>query len=642
MSITGGASRGFYFPLMRGRNGAALMKRGFLMSRYDRLFQKTLWRSAAIVALAGAGVIAGSVADANDTTQRRTNAGASQDETRQAPRRTTTIRRNAPARSVAARTNADGLVGIEDVPIVIPDRASRSGAPTARRMSAQTLYGLPFKGEDLKPGERYYRGKKIHSESGSQKWGYDLGAMKLVDGVWRSTKPGYDANDPKNSDYYVYGKPVYAMGAGTIIKCWRNAPDNPRPYSSALGDDFEQDFEDREWLHQAWRDRRMSGAGNYVMVEEDDGDLVLYAHFKPGTLSSNLCPHNATLFSGPNMNHEADVPVSQRKRVKKGQKLGLVGNSGNSSGPHYHEHIEDADGNPVQLKFERGLSTPVSGGNADINKWTSFRGKMIPPGQVLIWPPRSLGKEYARHGMPAATYQRIFDWLAESGYQPVWIDGYSVGGKPYLNHVWRPATGPWRSYHLLTSASYQSKFTQATGDGFRPVHVESSLVNGKVRYSAIFVKNKPGGFLARHGLTYEQHMDVMNEAKSEGLSPVNVSVVSVGGKRRYTVLYRSDSIGQWQMKSRVKASDYQALYNQNAQAGRRPSYVNAYMHKGAAYFSVIFSKKPTGQRKDRHGLTKSSYQSEFNSAHQAGLLTRAVSGYDGAQSNHRYIAIWRK
>lgn len=41
-------------------------------------------------------------------------------------------------------------------------------------------------------------------------------------------------------------------------------------------------------------------------------------------------------------------------------------------------------------------------------------------------------------------------------------------------------------------------------------------------------------------------------------------------------------------------------------------------------------------------MNATQYQSEFNSAMQAGLPTRAVSGIDGASSNHRFLAYWRK
>lgn len=550
--------------------------------------------------------------------------------------------RRATVQGTPQAASALSLQTAEDVPYTItPMRAKRS-PNTARKLQA-AMFDLPYFGNDLAASERYYVGKKIHSASGSQMWGYDIGAMRKNQGAntWSEVKASTDWNNPKNADYYVYGKPVYAMADGTIIRCWRNAPENPRPYSSALGDDFDEPFAQRDWLSQAWRDKKMSGAGNHLLVQLDDGNLVLYAHAQTGTIPSALCPHNAALYTQADADSEADVPQAQRRRIKAGDKLYLTGNSGNSSAPHLHVHQQDDDGNPIQFAFRRGLSTPVaSGKKADINQWTRFAGQRIPDGPVLFWPPERLGGESSRHAMAAGNFQRWFDHMVDSGFWLEWLDGYSVAGKPYLNHVWRPAKGEFRAYFLLTPSDYQARFTQAENDKFYPVLVDSALVGGNVRYSAIFVKNKPGGYLARHGLTYAQHMAVMAEAKTKHLNPAAISVVSTGGEQRYTVLWRSDNIGAWVVKSQIPEADYQALYNTESNANRKPAYVNAYMHQGKPYYSVVFAQMP-GARKDRHGMSSAAYQNEFDDAMAHNLPTRAVAGIDGAAQQHRFIACWR-
>lgn len=80
------------------------------------------------------------------------------------------------------------------------------------------------------------------------------------------------------------------------------------------------------------------------MLDLGDGRFALYAHFKPGS-----------------------VRVQPGQRVSRGQVLGLVGTSGNSSEPHLHFHVMDgpsplaSSGVPYLIRrfraIERGAST---------------------------------------------------------------------------------------------------------------------------------------------------------------------------------------------------------------------------------------------------------------------------------------------
>ena len=66
--------------------------------------------------------------------------------------------------------------------------------------------------------------------------------------------------------------------------------------------------------------------GNQVVLDLGAGQYAFYAHLQPGS-----------------------IRVRQGERVRKGQVLALLGNSGNSTAPHLHFQVSDA---PVLLGGE--------------------------------------------------------------------------------------------------------------------------------------------------------------------------------------------------------------------------------------------------------------------------------------------------
>jgi len=306
-------------------------------------------------------------------------------------------------------------------------------------LSAQA-YELPLRGSDLANGERY---TTFTHKAGIQAEGNDIGAQANVGGgEWSGLKtPGADRKVLTN--WRIYGKPVYAMAPGVVISCWRNAPQNtPGSY------------------HPDYVAGKVSGGGNHFWIKQDDGATALYAHMQTGSVPAELCPHNGAL-----MSDKDDDAVKNGVRIKAGQMLGRVGNSGASeSGPHLHVHMQKA-GQPVVMTFDRGLTAPFQDGKTPLSTpWTPLAGKALPKGVILVWPARPVGN-YSFNGVKAADYQGLADHLADSGEMPNLITCEGNGAS--YTSSWVPAKGQWRTHHGMTAAEAAAKHAAYTQQGFQ-------------------------------------------------------------------------------------------------------------------------------------------------------------------------------
>ena len=127
-----------------------------------------------------------------------------------------------------------------------------------------------------------------------------------------------DHRGRRNSDWYGYGEPVFAAADSRVAAVVDSIPDNTPGEES-----------------RAVPMRVGTVLGNYVLLDlgPESGEAhryALYGHLKPGSLRVRA----------------GDV-------VKRGQILGVIGNSGNSDGPHLHYHVtEAADAAAAPLRGE--------------------------------------------------------------------------------------------------------------------------------------------------------------------------------------------------------------------------------------------------------------------------------------------------
>ncbi len=383
--------------------------------------------------------------------------------------------------------------------------------------------------------------------------------------------------------------------------------------------------------------------GNHLYVQHATGEVALYAHFKAGSLSSTLCPSAAAT--------DLSIPVTQ------GQFLGYSGNSGNSYGPHLHLHLADKVGfgshsNPAQglpLRFDhattRMAATPTTtpGFTALTNSTEAAlrNGALLNPNACGWHRVVAGGTQWARHGVRTTCYpggvQRHRPRRLPPGLAPAGPGRLDLAGGQHL----APEGGfcRWVARHGQTAAQHQSTFNTWTAAGYRMTHVDSYLDGGAVRYSSVFTKTSGPAWTAYHGVSGATHqLEVQHATSAQGFRPRQISVVYVGGERRYTAMYEKVAVGSMVALQNVAESSYQTLFNQQVAAGRRPVYLDTYLVGTEVRFSAIFTSAAPSTVA-RHGLTSAQYQAEFTTQTAAGRLLVAVTAYRSGGALE-YAALW--
>ena len=115
--------------------------------------------------------------------------------------------------------------------------------------------------------------------------------------------------DPReNNTYFAEGAEAFAVADGIITEVKDGIPENTpggmNPGSMSLAVPITLE----------------TVGGNHVIINIGDGNYALYAHLKTGS-----------------------VRVKLGEKVRRGQIIGLVGNTGASGGPHLHFHITDGN-----------------------------------------------------------------------------------------------------------------------------------------------------------------------------------------------------------------------------------------------------------------------------------------------------------
>ncbi|GAB4193032.1 MAG: hypothetical protein Fur006_37860 [Coleofasciculaceae cyanobacterium] len=219
----------------------------------------------------------------------------------------------------------------------------------------------------------------------------------------------------------------------------------------------------------------------------------------------------------------------------------------------------------------------------------------------------------AKHGITEGKYQQYVSELAEHGSMPDWINFYNVGDEVFVNAIFRPAQTNWLARHGLTGAEYQDLYDEHVKKGsYKLKQVDSYVKSGQIRYAVILVKGDSTNMPAYHGITAAEHQEKFDAWTAQGFVPVNPSVTSIDGQRRYAGFYEKKTVGGLAVKSFLTEDQYQTFVDEQLEAKREIAYIKSYNHNGDIRYSAIFYDNINRAQVLRHGMSSSGYQREFD------------------------------
>lgn len=153
-----------------------------------------------------------------------------------------------------------------------------------------TKLKLPFKDEWTVVWGGDTKELNYHVENEAQKNAFD---MIITNDKGKS----YKTDGKTNDDFYAFGKELFAPCDGEVVLVVDGVKDNVPGISNPV------------YI-----------PGNSVIIKTSNNEYLFFAHFK-----------------------QHSIVVKQGQKITQGQLLGLCGNSGNSSEPHLHFHIQNVE-----------------------------------------------------------------------------------------------------------------------------------------------------------------------------------------------------------------------------------------------------------------------------------------------------------
>lgn len=184
--------------------------------------------------------------------------------------------------------------------------------PDKDNFICEPSYSLPFEGTWAVVNGGVTEQTSHSWDIATQRYAYDF---VILDKEGKS----FSGDGTLPTDFYCYGKDIIAPADGMVVEVLDGNPESGIALDGKIKN-YSSDIR-----------------GNYILIQHTQNEYSLLAHLKPGS-----------------------ILVSVGDRVKRGQKLAKCGNTGNSTEPHLHFHLQNG------RSFCCSPGLPISFGNINV------------------------------------------------------------------------------------------------------------------------------------------------------------------------------------------------------------------------------------------------------------------------------------
>ena len=246
--------------------------------------------------------------------------------------------------------------------------------------------------------------------------------------------------------------------------------------------------------------------------------------------------------------------------------------------------------------------------------------------------------------LSSSDFSTRFRNYSKAGYMLIDSDAYPGSGGIKYAMIWQKNHDrrKWAALRNMTSDSYHKKWKEFRDKGYRPADIEVYKIGSAWRYAGIWVENKERlKWWSRRNMTSAQYGDAFKKRSAEGYRLVDMEAYQVGNQVKYSAIWVENKPRvKWAQLRNMTRSSYQKQVTDRAKKGEMVVDYEAYQTPSGMRYAAIWNKVPGNVKWTvKTNLNETQFANRWREMRDRGYRIVDFERYK-VGSSQRYAGVW--